>query len=243
MQTSQALLANNPNATRKEKAIIRLLAERAQKACPGVKIRFVQRDIDAPETLLIVGLQTPITEAAENYALFAVPHELSEQYENIVLTVTQRVSPIEGKQLLKIRKLLNKDQLAKDLIEPAPISLRKRIHDLTWDSAALVIWILLFVVGYATGTSHPHTPPKIDRAQLTPPPVKTVEETVNEAMRRIDEEMANNGTLRLTPEQLQKLQESKINLGKALKNLTHVKYPELETTSPGSSKIPPSQTR
>lgn len=57
MQSSSSLLLNYPDATRREKALIRLLAERAEKVCPGVKVRFVQRDTDGAEILLIVGSQ------------------------------------------------------------------------------------------------------------------------------------------------------------------------------------------
>lgn len=237
MQSSSSLLLNYPDATRREKALIRLLAERAEKVCPGVKVRFVQRDTDGAEILLIVGLQTPVASDFDNYDLHAISQELSERYKDLVLTLKQKNAPVDGKQFLKLRKVLRKDQVAADFIEPPPVSLRKRLFDLNRDSVAMMILLLLYVLGYATGFLHTSSQtPKSTHVQSTAPPVKTVEETVQEAMRRIDAEMGNSGKLKLSPEKLEKLENSKRDLGRAYKTLLQTKYPDLEDGSVKSSR-------
>lgn len=225
--------------------MIRLFAARAEKACPGVKVRFVQRDMDAAETLLIVGLQAPTRERGENRDLYSVPHELSQEHEDIVVTLTESTAPVDGKQLLNIRKLLNKDQLASDLIEPPPITLRKRLHDFTKDWTFFFIVSLLYVLGYATGVLHTQdNQPDLHHGNLTPAHVKTLDETVNETMQQIDEEMKKEN-VKISPKRLEGLQTSKKNLGQAWKTLMKTKYPELDSapaTTPTPTPTPKSNS-
>ncbi len=221
------VLQTGPDATVDERAAIKTLIEKAQGVCPGVRVRFVQREQDLMGTLLIVGMETADPKDTENYALHAVAHDLEEQ-SGINLIVTQSSIPTQGKQLLKVREFLSPDKISSEALEPTELT------NVVWRPAhqrykgvliAFVVGALMVAAYVASFEWLQQTFPALFRGsepskfEHRTEGVRGVRLNIDESIRHIDEQIEKREPLSLTEKQVEELRSEKSLLEKARKDL------------------------
>lgn len=221
------LMQSGPDATADEKAAVKLLIEKAQSVCPGVRVRFVQRTQDVVGPILIVGMETSNSEDTENHDLHAVAHDLEEQ-SGITLIVSQRDEQEADGQLLKVREFLSADKLSSKVLEPTEFRnplwrpAHKRYKGILIATATGALMLAAYVSSFEWLQ---HTFPSLFGSPVPAKfehrigGVRGVRLNIDESIRQIDGQLEQREALELTEKQVEDLRAEKSLLEKARKDL------------------------
>ncbi|MBS1956595.1 MAG: hypothetical protein JST89_20575 [Cyanobacteria bacterium SZAS-4] len=221
------LMQYSSDATADERAAVKLLIEKAQGVCPGVRVRFLQRMHDVVGSILKVGLEVPDLEDTQNYALHDLAHELEEQ-SGITLLVTQDEKQEEEGQLLKVKEFLSADRLSSEVIEPTEFRNvlwgpdHKRYKGVLIATAIgasmLAVWLSSFEwLGHTFPTLFGNSVPAKFEHRIDG--VRGVRLNIDESIRQIDGQIEKRDALELTEKQVEDLRSEKSLLEKARKDL------------------------
>lgn len=136
------------DATKEEQSAIRQLVEKADVISPGTKLRFVQRDENATDSLLILSLSVPNINEADNFRLYALAHDLYEEGKPSMV-VTFNSTPNLDQKLLRLKPFLPKQMLAVDVQETIdPIAYTGWTKRYRLQFLALLAFLLAFEIMY-----------------------------------------------------------------------------------------------
>ncbi len=216
-------------ATEAERKAILSLVEEARKVSSSAKVRYVERERSESGVLLVVSLQTEGVDDSENFALYAIPHELGE-IDGISLVVTQSSTPTHGNQLLKLRDFLSPETVSDDLREPVVLKnpLWRKSHErykgvLFYGLPMSILTVLLMIYGYF---------PALEWAQKHYPQIfpggtsKAFDRRIEAAktdlklyLRQINLQLEKKEELKLSDMQVQQLLRDKERLEESLRHL------------------------